>query len=265
MDKQIMNILDEFKQFPQVKAIALGGSAAASTADTTSDIDIYVFTTEDIAIKDRESIIKPVSSKYEIGGEYFGAGDEFFVDEAGVQLDVMYWNTGWFENVVKNIWKKHYPANGYTTCFLYTLNIFNIIYDPENWLINLQKSIQTPYPAQLKKNITERNMKLMMEKPFASYFEQIEKAIKRNDLNSVNHRISAFMASYFDVIFAMNEMLHPGEKRLLKYAIENCKILPADFETNINQLYNSNLHDVSPVLKEMYVQLKSILQKDGSL
>ena len=77
---------------------------------------------------------------------------------------------------------------------------------------------------------------LMIDKPFASYYEQIKKGINRNDTVSINHRIAAFLASYFDVIFAMNELLHPGEKRLIKYASDNCKNLPKDFEKNINIL-----------------------------
>ena len=77
---------------------------------------------------------------------------------------------------------------------------------------------------------------LLRDKPFASYYEQIEKALKRNDIVSVNHRISAFLASYFDIIFAKNKLLHPGEKRLIKYAQDNCKILPKDFGVNIEKL-----------------------------
>lgn len=261
MDEKISEILDRYKKFPQVQAIAIGGSSAAQTSDKSSDIDVYVFTSGDIDIAARESIIKQYSSIYEVGGEYFGAGDEFLIDEIGIQLDVMYWNIDWFESVVKNIWEKHYPSNGYTTCFLYTLDVFNIIYDTENKLHCLQEFIRTKYPLKLKNNIIKRNMMLMKDKPFASYYEQIEKAIKRNDLNSINHRLSAFMASYFDVIFAMNEMLHPGEKRLLQYACANCKLLPADFESNINDLYSVSLKEVLPLLDKMFKELKSVLQE----
>lgn len=250
------NILKEFSQIPEVKAIAIGGSSSAKTSDKTSDTDIYIFSANEVSIEQREKIIKKVSSKYDLGEEYFGSGDEFLYNKENIVLDMMYWDISWFENIIENVWEKHYASNGYTTCFLYTLNNFNIIYDPDNWLHNLQSKIKTDYPLELQKNILERNMNLMKSKPFASYYEQIEKAIKRNDINSINHRISAFLASYFDVIFAMNKLLHPGEKRLIKYAKDNCKILPENFEENITKLLTQPNQKTLLILDEIFENLK---------
>ena len=257
--EKLKEFLVKFKNFSQIKAIALGGSGTAKTSDILSDIDIYIFIDKDIPVIERENLIKQYSSKYEVGGEYFGSGDEFFVDELNQQLDVMYWGVNWFNDIVENVWVKHYPSNGYTTAFLYTLNNFQIIYDTDNWLLNLQKSIKTEYPKELKENIIKRNIMLMYDKPFASYYEQIEKALKRNDIVSVNHRISAFLASYFDVIFAVNELLHPGEKRLVQYALNNCKILPKDFEENLIKLYNRPDADILSILDNLANNLKGIL------
>ena len=173
-------------------------------------------------------------------------------------MDMMYWDMNWFKNIVENVWIKHYPSNGYTTCFLYTLKNFKIIYDPNNWLTNLQTKIKTEYPQELQNNIIKRNMMLMKSKPFASYYEQIEKGIKRNDINSVNHRISAFLASYFDVIFAINKQLHPGEKRLIKYAKDNCKLLPKDFEKNITKLLIQPNSETLSILDEMFDNLSFV-------
>ncbi len=55
---------------------------------------------------------------------------------------------------------------------------------------------------------------------------QIEKACQRKDLISLNHRVAALLASYFDVIFALNRVLHPGEKRLMEWAQAHCARVP---------------------------------------
>jgi hypothetical protein len=52
------------------------------------------------------------------------------------------------------------------------------------------------------------------------YLEQIKAAIVRQDPVSLNHRIAAWLSSYFDILFATNGQFHPGEKRLLTYAGE---------------------------------------------
>jgi len=44
---------------------------------------------------------------------------------------------------------------------------------------------------------------------------------------NVNHRVAAVLASYFDILFAVNRALHPGEKRLLGQASRHCPQRPA--------------------------------------
>lgn len=259
MNKTLKQLLDKFIELPEVEAIAIGGSTSAKTSDNTSDIDVYVFSRTGIPLEKRKNIIKPISTKHEIGGEYFGSGDEFLVDEINQQLDLMYWDMSWFENVIENVWIKHYPSNGYTTCFLFTLKNFSIIYDKNNWLKNLQEKINTEYPIELQKNIIHRNLMLMKDKPFASYYEQIEKAIKRNDITSINHRISAFVASYFDVIFAINKQLHCGEKRLINYVKNNCAIIPNNFEENLQKLFTQPNNETLSILKDIIRELKDVL------
>ena len=253
-------IINEFKQFPQVLAIAICGSRKAGTADIKSDIDIEVFVDNEIPKDERLKIVKKYSSKYEVGAEYFGPGDEFTADEMKQQLDVMYADKKWMEGIVENVWRKHNPSNGYTTCFLFTLKNCEILYDKDGWLFNLKRQIDTPYPKELKENIIKRNLMLLKDKPFASYYEQIEKAIERQDFNSINHRIAAFMASYFDIVFANNELLHPGEKKLVEYAKEHCAILPENFEENINKILTQPNNDTLKILNDMVLELKKTIQ-----
>ena len=259
MTEILQNIIDEYKKFDETVSIGIGGSSASNYSDNESDIDIYIFIEKDIDIKKRNKLVKKYSTKYETGCEYFGSGDEFLVDKLNKQLDIMYFNKDWFEDIFNSVLIKHTPSNGYTTCFLYTLSVLDIVYDKNNWLNNLKNALHTQYPKELEENIIKRNLALLKDKPFASYYEQINKAVKRNDLNSVNHRVSAFLASYFDIIFAKNKLLHPGEKRLVQYAIQNCKILPEDFEKNINNLILSNITQKIKTLDDMIEKLRKII------
>lgn len=102
MEEDLQTFLNKYTELENVEAIALGGSTTASTSDNNSDIDIYIFSRTGIPLKFRENLIKPNSSKFEIGGEYFGSGDEFILDSINKQLDIMYWDIKWFEGVVNN-------------------------------------------------------------------------------------------------------------------------------------------------------------------
>ena len=71
-----------------------------------------------------------------------------------------------------------------------------------------------------------------------AYPKQIIKVVQRNDFVSINHRITEFLASYFDLLFTINEVTHPGEKRLVQLCNKQCKILPENFEENLNLLFS---------------------------
>ena len=65
-----------------------------------------------------------------------------------------------------------------------------------------------------------------------------------------------------DIIFAVNELTHPGEKRMISYAKGHAKILPKNFEENMNGLLNSmgsTTEDVERNLKNIIENLKEIL------
>ena len=113
-----------------------------------------------------------------------------------------------------------------------------ILYDKDGRYAQLKSKYQLPYPSDLKRNIIQKQM-LLLEKGMPAFSKQIKKAIKRQDLLSMNHRSSEFFASYFDLLFALNEQLHPGEKRMLQYAKESCTHLPKDFEKNIQAYFQA--------------------------
>lgn len=125
----------------------------------------------------------------------------------------------------------------------YNLLNSKIIYDRYGHYAALQKKYNLPYPAELKKNIINKQF-LLLDQAMPAFSRQIKKALKRQDLLSINHRTSEFFASYFDLLFAFNEQLHPGEKRMLQFAKNNCSHLPQNFENDI-QDYFQNLYQLA--------------------
>jgi lactoylglutathione lyase len=63
--------------------------------------------------------------------------------------------------------------------------------------------------------------------------------VDRGDLISVQHRVSAALASYFDILFALNRQPHPGEKRLMHWVETRCKVAPARWREQVENLLSA--------------------------
>ncbi|WP_278599527.1 DUF4037 domain-containing protein [Clostridium tertium] len=243
MDKKLNLILEEiisdFRDIKEVAAISFAGSSTAKRNDNLSDIDIDIFTYSDIPIEIREKIVSKYASYKEVGNDYWGQGDEFILRYNNIPIDIAYFEMSWIEDVINNILVKHNASIGYSTCFWHNIKNSNIIFDREGRLSKLKESTKCRYPSKLKENIIEKNYPLLKNN-ISSYYNQISKAIKRRDLNSINHRLSGFLASYFDIIFAINEIPHPGEKRLINIIKNTCDKIPRNFEEDINNILKSS-------------------------
>ncbi len=58
----------------------------------------------------------------------------------------------------------------------------------------------------------------------------------RDDSVSIIHRTAALLASYFDILFAVNSVPHPGEKRLVAQVKKLCSKIPNGMEEHINSI-----------------------------
>ena len=263
-EKILQEIAQSYSKLEQVYAVVLSGSRTSNQNDEMSDYDIYVYSDAEIPVEFRTELAKKYSDDYEIDNRYFETGDEWKLRDCNTGLDFMFRCKNWITDTVDNIYCKHMASNGYSTCFLHNIKTSQILYDKDNWFLNLQNKVNGPYPEELKNNIIKRNIMLISDKKNASYLDQIKLAVKRNDQVSVNHRIAAFMASYFDIIFALNKVYHPGEKRMIKYAQKHCKILPDQFEENINELFKAEDKDKTAILETIIKELKKILPANNA-
>lgn len=256
----VNHLFTELSALPQIEAIALGGSRAGTQYDEKSDYDVYLYCTAPVPEDIRRSILEQYCSYIEIGNQFWELEDNCTLKN-GVDIDILYRNLDDFSNGVADVVEQHHAHNGYTTCMWHNLRTCKIVYDEAGRLAAAKARFDVPYPAQLKANIIDRNWKLL-HAAMPAYELQICKAVGREDLVSINHRVAAFMESYFDLLFALNGQTHPGEKRLIPLCREFCPLLPADFEENLTSLFShmySQPQAVSSDLARILEELAKIL------
>jgi hypothetical protein len=113
-----------------------------------------------------------------------------------------------------------------------------VLYDRDGWLGALKTRVSQSYPTALRDAILVKNYPVLRN-AHSAYLHQIASAPKRGDFVSVNHRVAALLASYFDIVIAVNLLAHPGEKRLVKFVEEHCPSKPEGFSEGIAALLAS--------------------------
>jgi hypothetical protein len=256
-----------FAALPQVEAVALGGSQVGDSPDATSDIDLYVYTRASIPLAERQTIVDQSGGalKANLGLNFWGPGDEWFNAETGIEVDLVYFDTRWMEDLINKVLRDHQASLGYSTCFWYTIQHSQVLHDPQGWFQALQVLCQQDYPEALRHNIIALNHPVLRN-IIPSYTYQITKAVKRRDLVSINHRFAALLASYFDVIFAINRVPHPGEKRLVSKALTQCQKLPVEMASDIAAVLGASATpdpNLVTLLTRLLDRLDQLLLEEG--
>ena len=231
----IEELFHDLSALPQVEAIALGGSRAGEVYDEKSDYDVYLYCTAPVPKEARWSILPFYCKQMEIGNHFWEQEDNCTLQN-GVDIDILYRNLDDFAADVASVVEDCQPRNGYTTCMWHNLRACKILYDRDGRLAAVKERFDVPYPPLLRERIIKRNWRLLGGS-LAAYEKQIAKAAKRGDMVSVNHRTAAFLESYFDILFALNNQTHPGEKRLVQLCRKQCPVLPEGFEENLEELF----------------------------
>ena len=228
-------LAERYGALPEVSAVVLAGSHAGGAADTTSDIDLYVYYITEVPLAARRAIAAARGAEIELDNRAFEPGDAWVEAASGLAVDVTFRHTGWIEGTLDWVLNRHEASVGYSTCIWANVLASRILVDRDGWFAALQTSADVPYPEPLRRAIVAKNHPLLRRAHF-SYLHQLEKAVARQDLVSVNHRVAGLLASYFDILFALNRLPHPGEKRLVALAMARCHTLPASMANDIAAL-----------------------------
>ena len=251
-------IAAEYSKLQQVEAVVLAGSQTTDQSDGRSDLDLYVYLPAELPLEERKRIAEMFCAKPEVGNTFFEPGDEWIDQKTGIGADVMFRDKLWIETQLNRVLKDFQASMGYSTCFWHNVLTSEILFDRSGWYKTLQTFAKQPYPEPLRKAIIEKNFPILRSTQ-SSYLHQLTRAIQRDDSVSMNHRITALLASYFDVLFAINRVPHPGEKRLISIAQARCKTVPARFPKMIDSLIGSEPSEKVKYANALIDDLEKIL------
>lgn len=265
-EKLALALARRFQAFPTVAAVAVGGSHASAAVDPLSDIDLYVYTPAPIALHDRETLVAEMgASRADLNLQFWDLGDEWYDAETGIEVDVVYWDPAWVEAELARVWQEHQASLGYTTCLWRTIRHSQALFDRQGWFQDLQQRSMQPYPEPLRQAIIAKNH-AVLRRVIPSYAHQIEKASRRGDRVSLNHRLAALLASYFDVLCAVNRVLHPGEKRLVAWTQAHCARLPAGMAEQVEGVLQACCAADGALVEKVHLMLDSLddlLREEG--
>jgi hypothetical protein len=252
-----------FGQLPQVEAVALTGSLGMDVADAHSDIDLYVYLRADIPVADRMTIAAPYTDDAEFNNQFWGTADSWHDLATGIRIEGLYWWVTFIEGEMDRVLRRHEASIGYSTAFWHSVQKGRILFDRTDWLHQLQAEARQPYPEELRRAIVAKNHPILRSMS-SSYLQQIGIAVQREDYVNINHRIAALLASYFDILFALNRLPHPGEKRLLRYAETLCEKRPPLMREQITALVSSaTAPDVVDQINRLLDGLDALLIAEG--
>jgi hypothetical protein len=254
-------IAERYATVPEVEAVAWAGSRLSHFADDRSDIDLYVYVSDMIPLTKRAELATE-STRTEIGNAFWEPGDEWVDGGTGVSIDVMFRRTPWSEDQLDRVLGRHEASIGYSTCFWYNVRNSRPLFDRTGWWGAIQNRARQKYPKELQRAIIAKNYPIL-RKNQSSYLHQIELALLRRDAVSVTHRVTALLASYFDILFALNEEPHPGEKRLVQFAQALCRKLPPQMPEQIDKLLSSSGDAVLVDTHTMLDGLDHLLRADA--
>lgn len=264
MNKILSELISKLASINEIEAVFLSGSMTGTTSDENSDYDIYIYADSEVSLEKRKSIMDEYFCYMEYDNRFWETEDDGILKDSNETVEFIYRGFDFLESEYNRLFNLNCAYTGFSTCIWHNVKNSEILFDRNGRGKEIiEKFRKAEYPEQLRKNIIAKNLPLL-DGTIPAYIGQIEKAVMRDDFVSVNHRVAAFLASYFDIIFAVNKQPHPGEKKLLRIIDESLTILPEGCVSDIKKIIR---HSGKPKkklvkeLKEMVNKLRKLLNE----
>ena len=252
----LKEIANAFGFIPGVEAVAWCGSAAMGVADAHSDFDFYVYTNAPVPVESRSAVILERSRHSQLNNLFWELEDEW-IDREGRRFNAMYRACDFVLGEIAARLERYSSDLGYTTAYCFSVANGFILHDPGQWLGTVQERLRQPFPKPLIRSILAKNRPVLGGGMQSCYLAQMKAAIARDDLISLNHRVSVWIASYTDILFAVNRRYHPGEKRVLMY-MQGLPDLPENALEDLPRLCTLAGSLSSPIIEHVTVMLERL-------
>lgn len=266
LDPPISDLAARLGALPGVVAVVLGGSRATGRDGDDSDVDFYVYADPPPPLASRTLLPGPHAS-VELDHRFWEPGDAWIDQPSGRAIDVTYRAPGWIEGELSRVLDRHEATLGYSTAVWHNVRTARVLVDPGGWFAELQRRARVPYPEPLRRAVVAKNQPVLSRSRF-SFGGQIEDAMRRGDPIAVQHRVTAFLASYVDLLFALNRETHPGEKRLVPWIEDRCPRRPPDLAARVEALLAAAspppaADEVRRLIRALVADLDASLLADG--
>lgn len=235
----VQDLVQSMAEQSAIEAVTLTGSRTTGFATPDSDTDLFVYVRDEAALDltrvqlagghaDGKRLVV-------IGQPGFPNNDIWRLRDAG-WIDIIWWTCEWARDELDRRLVECLAQAGYTTCFWRSIRDGIPLFERSQWHRDLQTRARVPYPEVLRRRIVDLNGALLGDENPFSYLNQMRKAVREQDSVARQHRTAAWLASYFDLVFAGNRVLHPGEKRLIAFAERECACLPPSLSSDVREL-----------------------------
>lgn len=266
MPRLLKEVVDELELCPEVEAILLAGSRGKGLVpDARSDWDLYLYTTGPLAPEVRKRILFSRSSVLELGNTFWETEDDGELND-GTAYELIYRSLDDLVAQLSSVVENHGASTGYSTCFWHNFQTSHILFDRTGQATAAQKRFDVPYPRELQNAIVAKNWPLL-QLALPNYRSQVAKALGRGDWISVFHRTSAYLASAIDIVFAVNGVAHPGEKRLAELS-GLLPLLPSDWKgllAGVDRALSGSRTALPEALDRLSSAIRVFLERQGYL
>lgn len=218
IDRVVEEFSDAFAGLDTVTAVSMGGSVSRGMADENSDLEVYVYSEEEVLPREkRDEVILSMGGEElfhwnsDVWGEYtFFENDGVKVDSAYRDLlktedDLEEFLAGDMEDPEPEI---EYTAFGhYHSGVASDIQDSTVLYDRDGSLEELKEEL-SGYPEELRERRVERYLssaRKMLDK-------RVSKGVERDDFLLYDSASSRVLRSLTVALFALNRTYYPGDK-----------------------------------------------------